>query len=195
LRAKHVPARGPGLRSPRERESPTVRIVGIVATAIGIVTGVGTIIGWIASQSREDTLAITLPAAGAMFLLSIPVIAIRLILGLPLFVGGPPPSRRDRMWASVWLVGFVVGPAFAVVLRTRPQLVAARLPCHHRRVRADMGTLDGSDDCLPGAQAAAQVRARRQDVPDCCETIKAGARVCRYCGFCFASRPTEADSP
>jgi hypothetical protein len=157
----------------------------VAGSVLGIVTGLGTVIGWLASGSFVHGLAVAslwagrvLWVAGMMLVAAVNVAEIerprnlagyflatwRLVsAGVFIAIGVIPQFRFSdasfRAIAAILLVGIV--------------LIEAAFRWSNRRKRPP-----SSKTC-----------------PDCAETIKAGARVCRYCGYRFDPEETSEPAP
>jgi hypothetical protein len=120
-----TPARRSGGRRVYARhvsEPDTARTFAFVATAIGIVTGIGLGIGWIASQSLSATLSTALPVAGGLYIIVYPIVVIILLRR----------TVRAHRWRE--LAGFTVCAALAVVIVVSDGIIAAGAS-HHRQPR------------------------------------------------------------
>lgn len=153
-----------------------VKGIGVAATVIAALTGIGTIVGWIASDSFDDAARTALSGAGIAAMVGAglwsivivfwnpsregPIVraaAFVLMIGVPL-VTVPQALNDPGHWSFL-----VVGPvAFALGLMVAIVWVAVQ-------VRND--------------------RRARRSCPDCAETIRSAARVCRHCGYRFAPPP------
>lgn len=70
----------------------------LLASLIGVITGLATIVGWVASQSLEDTLASALPVAGFVYVAA--WIAFRSCCFGTRFVGASGASLRSGLRRS-----------------------------------------------------------------------------------------------
>jgi hypothetical protein len=157
------------------------------ATTIGVITGAGTIVGWI--TSTESPLVVLGTAVGYAGMAYCAGFA---LLG---FLSAALPQRILEELEKPGLVKstltaralyFVAGCGFAaafVAIGTDPLdgvwiVLGAVMLFIVLRVTVDVQR-----------RAAAKRRAEYRDCPDCAERIKAKACVCRYCGYRFALPP------
>ncbi len=168
-----------------------VRTLGAV---IGLVTGAGTIVGWIVSTESPLTVAgKALGYAGMAFPLG---------LALFSFVAAVLPPRtletlekreiaRNTLVARAFYFGFgCLLTGFVVFVGTDP------LDGVWITIGALTVGIAGYVAVLLSRNTAAQRKAASRDCPDCLETIKAHANVCRYCGYRFApAPPVPTESP
>jgi hypothetical protein len=157
-------------------------IVGL-ATLIGVVTGLGTIVGWIGSSESFGHVASVAAGwaglvyfAGATLLVfvtaALPAGSLRVPLAKTALSDAPVLVQR--------LAVIAVGALFTVILVLEgfdpDEFVGFGF--------ATLGIV-----VLVGVTVALARRSESQpatqDCPDCAETVKQQARVCRYCGYRF----------
>jgi hypothetical protein len=161
------------------------------ATAVGVITGAGTIVGWIVSTDSPAVVAGTAVGyagmaycAGFAILSFIGAILPKKIL-LDLEARGELARATLKARASYFSFGGLF-TAFFVLIGTDPldgawitigalglAIVLVSLVTVHR-------------------QAVARREAEYQQCPDCAESIKREARVCRFCGYRLAPPPAAA---
>jgi hypothetical protein len=157
---------------------PYFKVLGALGLVIGLVTGFGTIVGWIVSDSFGDTVLTALWLAGILFAIAACVlgavevakalrgplmirIAFGLVAGILLLLG------IGTFWSSSLLGGswFFVGLGCTALLS---------------------GASFGADWALDEYDV---YKKSRIECPDCAETVKSRARVCRCCGYRFQPAP------
>jgi peptidoglycan/LPS O-acetylase OafA/YrhL len=153
---------GPGL-------SPS-RLIAGPGLVVGLVTSIGTIVGWITSESFADAVASVAPYGGVAYI----------ALGCAAAALSAREERgwRRRVWSAVPTLVASIALFFGVILpwdETWLQGCAA-LGLLTALVVGGFGLRDRQ----------ARIRASRKVCPDCAETVKAQAHVCRYCGYRFS---------
>jgi hypothetical protein len=171
-------------------------VIVALGTLVGLATGLGTIIGALASsESFWDTALLCIRIGGAVF--GIGVFATGLVLSL--FTKSVSKTWRGRVGFSAFY-GFWT---FAIAVMAAPPWGDADLReagfSNDKTWLLVLGSIAIATFALATAWMAvnrirAQARARKQ-CPDCAETVKATANVCRYCGFRFAARPSRPPWP
>jgi hypothetical protein len=149
--------------------SALVKLVGAAGAVVGLITGVGTIIGWMAvSASLAEVAAICLPVAGAGW-----------VLGIGATMAHRTPGTLLRK--TMWFLGVVVlFPVVAVGASSQQSLVV---------VLTFWGLMSLVVAVIYSpfvvTREIKRAKASTQVCPDCAERIKAQARVCRFCGYRF----------
>ena len=153
-------------------DHPVAKAVGALTAAIGLLTGIGTIVGWIDSGSLSDTLFDAIQIAGLAYLIvSGFACAVALVLARNVnwFVRalGILFSAFGAVSVSYWGAWEGEDPGFFFVWGC-------------------IGIVAGVVVAVLWVHGAAQsYRDSHMTCPDCAETVKSEARVCRYCGFRF----------
>jgi hypothetical protein len=161
------------------------------ATAIGVITGAATILGWLLSTASPAAVA-----GRAVGYLGMGYCVVFAVLG---FVSAVLPKRGLRALESEGLA--------KTTLRARALYLGSG--CFFAAMLALIGTnpLDGTwitigtislllavyATLLIRRNAVTKRKAEFVDCPDCLESVRKDARVCRYCGYRF--RPAESDEP
>jgi hypothetical protein len=141
------------------------RVVAVLGLVVGLLTGVGTIVGWVTSESFIDALGDVAAYAGAVY------------VGLA-FIAIVVTARDETTWLQrlAPLAG-VAALFFGVVLPwDRPWLWGC----------AALGLLTATVVGVPAVREQRErAKASKKVCPDCAETVKAEANVCHYCGYRF----------
>jgi peptidoglycan/LPS O-acetylase OafA/YrhL len=145
------------------------RVIAGLGLVVGLLTGLGTIAGWVASESFDDTVATAASYAGVAY------IALGSVAGA-LSVRAETSWRR-RSWSGLPALAAAMALFFGVIL---PWDEAWLQGC------AALGLLTAIIVALVGIRERRErIRASRKVCPDCAETVRAEANVCRYCGYRF----------
>jgi hypothetical protein len=150
-------------------------LLGAAATAIGLITGFATIIGW-AVSGRAALLAIP-PYAGALTVVAAAVATAYV---------ATENSRWFLRGYSVTILGTEYGcaPVFAIVHGETAWVTVIG----YASIVIAVGGVS-----LWSLNFWHSYKASRKTCPDCAEDVRVEARVCRYCGFRFM--PIEAGRP
>jgi Uncharacterised protein family UPF0547 len=146
-----------------------MRVVGTLGALIGLITGIATLVGWIASgDTLSDILSVALPVAGAAFLL----------VGAVVFARDGLKATGAERWenlvpAAVFTLLFAFGLSDPDALR-----MGGWLPL-------GIGVLWAL------FKLSALFAPSGKQCPDCAETVKADAKVCRFCGWRFEEVPNR----
>lgn len=149
------------------------RVIAGLGAVIGLLTGLGTIVGWLASESFVDALATAAACAGVAY------IALGCV-ALAVNVREQNTVAR-RLWAALIAVVATIGLFLGVVL---PWDEAYLWGC------AALGLLTAAVLGLVAMrERQKRIRASWKVCPDCAESVKVAANVCRYCGYRFRPPP------
>jgi hypothetical protein len=159
----------------------------IAATVIGVITGAGTIVGWIVStESPLAAVGRVFGYAGMVYCLAFALVS---------FVGAALPTRMLKALEDEGIT--------KATIRARALYFGAG--CFFTGLFALVGTdpLDGVWIVtglilmylvvLVALAVGKRAAARYRTCPDCAETIKGTANVCRHCGYRFAPPPPAPD--
>jgi hypothetical protein len=159
-----------------------------LATLIGVITGAGTIVGWIVSTESPAVVAGTAVGyAGMAYCAGFALLGFACALlpsGTLERVGGKSGAKARAYYLGA---GGLFAAAF-VAVGTDPldgvwiTLGAATL------------LIVGYASVSAYRDAAVKRKGEYRECPDCAEMVKSRARVCHYCGYRFAPPPpTTAD--
>jgi hypothetical protein len=159
------------------------KLVAGLATLIGVVTGIGTIVGWIGSSESFGDVADTAVGWAGLTYFAASAVGV--------FVAAALPERRLREGfadtklakSPAWiqrLVLVVGGVAFALVLAAEEFD-----PDNYVGFGYAILAVVAFIAVIVGVQLVAKARASRHSCPDCAETVRKTARVCPYCGYRF----------
>jgi hypothetical protein len=159
-----------------------------LATAIGVLTGAGTIVGWVVStKSPVVVLGTALGYAGMAVTVGVALFCLVLTILPPSVL----KALEDKQLTKSTLTARVLYLAFAIGIAA----IAASTGTDPRNgFWIAMGAvtlgMTGYSAFLVSNNAAAARKRQFRVCPDCAETIKAQACVCRYCGYRFSLPPT-----
>lgn len=163
-----------------------------VAAVIGVLTGAGTIVGWVVSaKSPIVVLGTALGYAGMAVVGGFAIVSfVTAIL--------PPKalkSLEDRQLTKATLKARALYFAYGCVF-TAIAVATGTDPLAGFWIAVGAVTLGtGAYSAFLISRNAAAARKREYRVcPDCAETIKAKACVCRYCGYRFSLAPTAYEA-
>jgi hypothetical protein len=156
-----------------------------LATLIGVITGAGTIVGWIVSTESPAVVAGTAVGyAGMAYCAGFALVGFACAL-LPTAalerVGGKGGGKARAYYFgagcvfSAFFAGVGTDPLDGVWIT----LGAASL------------LIVGYVSVLAYRDAAVKRKGEYRECPDCAEMVKSRARVCHYCGYRFAPPPDE----
>jgi hypothetical protein len=153
------------------------KLAGLLGALVGFVTTCGTLAKWASSGSIQHAFIATLPIVGLVGM----VVFSQLLRQVYVSVGEP---AIISFWYTAWLIRagtILLAITWIADGSLAPTLIGAAFVLS-----------------LPwmfvtyGKATAAAARATRKICEDCAETVKADARVCRYCGWRFLPPPTRA---
>lgn len=145
-----------------------------IATVTGAVTGVVTIVGWIASGSLSDAFSAVAPYAGGLYV-AYSVVLSGLLLTLP-----QPRFRFVGIW---WLFTTVSALALAVLAGDIGQFLRIFGWCSIPSI------LLGLVFVFQSLNRRSQERYKK--CPRCAETVRKDATVCRFCDYHFEAPPAS----
>jgi uncharacterized protein UPF0547 len=158
-----------------------------VATAIGVITGAGTIVGWIVStESPAVVLGTAVGYAGMAYCGGFALVGFGTALLPKRILQGLEDERlaKATFRARAFYFGFgCLFAGFFAGVGTDP------LDGVWITIGAVALLVVASSAVIVHRNAEAKRRGEYRECPDCAETIKSRARVCRYCGYRFALSP------
>lgn len=145
-----------------------LRVIAALAAVVGLITGLGTVVGWIASDSFDDAIKAAALGAGIAYG--------ALTVGVFLWDAGPGRGAEGRLFNAFYgLLGLVL-LAYAIIKWYEPALYGLAI--------VGVGFAIAAAVAL-GLERYKQHKRSRKRCPDCIELVKVEARVCRYCGYRF----------
>jgi hypothetical protein len=171
-----------------------LRGVAALGTVVGLLTGVGTIVGWVTTASFVEALDDVVPFAGRSYAMA----SILLIAADPWVPQTLQPewwprlAPRDHAWQrgrpfKCWWTMTALLAAVFVALQPQGVLFTA-----FGFIALALGVLAALKQA---ARAHLRRRAAHKPCPDCAEQVNADARVCPYCKWRFAPRPAGEHWP
>lgn len=157
-----------------------LRVLGGLGLLVGLVTGIGTIVSWMEGRAVGwDTAYMVLYLAGITYTIGALFVLV-VISAVPRF--SPEESTRARVGLTVlWTVLGLGGVYYAIVDRELRWVYFA-VGCFAVVFGVVMSV-------RLGVEQRKRRRAAHRRCPDCAETVKSAARVCRYCGYRFRYAP------
>jgi hypothetical protein len=156
-------------------EHPVLSLAGVLGLAVSVLTGVGTVIGWIVSESFWDALFVALQVAGAIFYIAGGAgCALVAINGkrMGYSIGTRLAALFGAIFIALVVVAFMSDPeglededwSLAIL-----GLIGIGLSLTYPAIKV----LDAHE----------RYRQSRRECPACAETIKRRAGVCKHCGY------------
>ncbi len=145
-----------------------MKVLAGLGVVVGLITGIGTVIGWIASESIGDAIRVAGLAAGVAY------IALAWASGVFLLWAGDT-RRQGLKDAAPSLGGAAIGTV-VIVVWDEPVILA------YGAVGVVLAAIIAG---VFAYQRFQKHKASRKVCPDCIETVHARASVCRYCGYRF----------
>lgn len=162
-------------------------LIRTVATVIGVLTGAGTIVGWLVStKSPIVVLGTALGYAGMAVVGGFAIVCFVSAVLPPTALKALEEKQLTKATFKARAFYFISGCVFAAI-----GAATGTDPLAGFWIVAGATTLAmaGYSAFLISSNAAAARKREYLVCPDCAETIKAKACVCRYCGYRFSLPP------